>query len=54
MEDCHKEAMLKIDASAKHEFLGWCEGNESTWFLDRPLEKSKIPSNINMILLRRK
>lgn len=46
------KALIKL--SNKFEFLGWWEGTESTWFLDKPLEKSKTPNNINMILLRRK
>jgi SAM-dependent methyltransferase len=46
------KALVKLNS--KFEFLGWWEGNESTWFLDKPLEKSKTPGNINMILLRRK
>lgn len=40
--------------NGKFEFLGWWEGTESTWYLDRPLEKAKTFSNINMVLLRRK
>jgi len=46
------KALVKING--KFEFLGWWEGNESTWFLDKPLEKSKPPNNFNMVLLRRK
>jgi SAM-dependent methyltransferase len=46
------KALVKLNN--KFEFLGWWEGTESTWFLDKPLEKSKTPNNINMILLRRK
>jgi hypothetical protein len=46
------KALLKLDGNFK--FLGWWEGTESTWFLDKPLEKAKTPSNINMVLLRRK
>jgi SAM-dependent methyltransferase len=46
------KALVKLQG--KFEFLGWWEGNESTWFLDKPLEKAKTPSNYNMILLRRK
>lgn len=45
------KALVKLND--KFEFLGWWEGTESTWFLDKPLEDSKTPSNINMILLRR-
>jgi SAM-dependent methyltransferase len=45
------KALVKFNS--KFEFLGWWEGTESTWFLDKPLEESKTPSNINMILLRR-
>ncbi len=45
------KALVKLNN--KFEFLGWWEGTESTWFLDKPLEESKTPSNINMILLRR-
>jgi hypothetical protein len=46
------KALVKLNN--KFEFLGWWEGTENTWFLDKPLEKSKTPSNINMILLRKK
>lgn len=46
------KALVKLND--KFEFLGWWEGTESTWFLDKPLEKAKTPSNINMVLLRRK
>jgi len=46
------KALVKLQD--KFEFLGWWEGNESTWFLDKPLEKAKTPSNFNMVLLRRK
>lgn len=46
------KALVKLNG--KFEFLGWWEGTESTWYLDRPLEKAKPPSNINMVLLRRK
>ncbi len=45
-------ALVKLNG--EFEFLGWWEGTESTWFLDKPLEKSKQPSNINMTLLRKK
>jgi len=45
------KALIKL--SGKFQFLGWWEGSESTWFLDRPLEKVKPPSNFNMVLLRR-
>jgi len=46
------KALVKLNG--KFEFLGWWEGTESTWYLDRPLDKAKPPSNINMVLLRRK
>jgi SAM-dependent methyltransferase len=46
------KALLKLNG--KFDFLGWWEGTESTWYLDRPLEKAKTPNNINMLLLRRK
>lgn len=46
------KALIKLNG--KFEFLGWWEGTESRWFLDKPLEKAKTPSNINMVLLRRK
>jgi SAM-dependent methyltransferase len=49
-----QEFKLLVKLNDKFEFLGWWEGNESTWFLDKPLEKSLKPSNINMVLLRRK
>jgi SAM-dependent methyltransferase len=46
------KALLKLNGN--FEFMGWWEGTESTWFLDKPLEKAETPSNINMVLLRRK
>ncbi|HVP16347.1 MAG TPA: class I SAM-dependent methyltransferase [candidate division Zixibacteria bacterium] len=46
------KALVKLQG--KFEFVGWWEGNESTWFLDKPLEKAKTLSNINMVLLRKK
>jgi len=46
------KALVKLHG--KFEFLGWWEGNESTWFLDKPLERSKTLSNINMVLLRKR
>jgi hypothetical protein len=46
------KTLIRLDG--KFEFLGWWEGTESTWFLDKPLEKAKTPNNINMMLLRRK
>lgn len=49
-----QEFKTLIALNGKFEFLGWWEGTESAWFLDKPLEKAKNPSNINMVLLRRK
>lgn len=49
-----QEFKTLIRLNGKFEFLGWREGTESTWYLDRPLEKAKTLSNINMVLLRRK
>jgi SAM-dependent methyltransferase len=46
------KALVKLNG--RFEFLGWWEGNESTWYLDKPLEKAESPSNFNMVLLRRK
>jgi SAM-dependent methyltransferase len=46
------KALLKLNG--KLDFLGWWEGTESTWNLDKPLEKAKTPSNLNIMLLRRK
>ncbi len=46
------KALVELDGG--FEFLGWWEGTESTWYLDKPLEKAKPPSNFNMVLLRRK
>jgi hypothetical protein len=46
------KALVKFHG--KFEFVGWWEGNESTWFLDKPLEKAKALSNINMVLLRKR
>jgi len=49
-----QEFKLLVKLNGKFEFLGWFEGTESTWFIDKPLEKAENLSNINMILLRRK
>jgi len=49
-----QEFKALIELNGEFEFLGWWEGNESTWFLDKPLEKAKPLSGINMVLLRRK
>jgi len=49
-----QEFKTLIDVNGKFEFLGWWEGTESTWFLNKPLEKAKSPSNFNMVLLRKK
>lgn len=49
-----QEFRALVELNDQFEFLGWWEGTESTWYLDKSLEKSKTPSNINMILLRRK
>ena len=49
-----QEFKTLISLNGKFEFLGWWEGTESTWFLDKPLEKAKSPSNFNIVLLRRK
>ena len=49
-----QEFKALVRLHSKFEFLGWWEGTESTWFLDKPLEKAKTLSNINMVLLRKK
>lgn len=49
-----QEFKTLVVLNGKFDFLGWWEGTESTWFLDKPLEKAKSPSNINMVLLRKK
>jgi len=49
-----QEFRALVELNGRFEFLGWWEGNESTWYLDKPLEKAKSPSNLNMVLLRRK
>jgi hypothetical protein len=49
-----QEFRALVEFNGRFEFLGWWEGNESTWYLDKPLEKAKPPSNLNMVLLRRK
>jgi SAM-dependent methyltransferase len=46
------KALVKLNG--RFRFLGWWEGNESTWNLDKPLEKAESPSNFNMVLLGRK
>ncbi|MGA3111755.1 MAG: class I SAM-dependent methyltransferase [Candidatus Bathyarchaeia archaeon] len=43
-----------IEFNGKFEFLGWWEGTESDWSIDKPIEKAKFPSNLNVVLLRRK
>jgi len=45
-------ALVKLEDN--FEFVGWWEGDESDWFLDKHLEESERPSNFNMVLLRRK
>jgi SAM-dependent methyltransferase len=49
-----QEFKALIELNGRFKFLGWWEGTESTWDLDKPLEKAKPPSNFNMVLLRRK
>jgi SAM-dependent methyltransferase len=49
-----QEFKALVSLNGKFEFIGWWEGTESAWYLDRPLEKAKPLSNINMVLLRRK
>jgi SAM-dependent methyltransferase len=49
-----QEFKALIELNGEFEFLGWWAGNESTWFLDKPLEKAKPLSNINIVLLRKK
>lgn len=49
-----QEFKTLVKLNGKFEFLGWWEGTENTWYLDKPLEKAKFPNNINMVLLRRK
>jgi SAM-dependent methyltransferase len=49
-----QEFKTLIKLHGKFEFLGCWEGTESTWYLDKPLEKTRSPSNINMVLLRKK
>jgi SAM-dependent methyltransferase len=48
-----QEFKTLIALNSKFEFLGWWEGTESTWFLDKPLNRAKTPSNFNMVLLRK-
>lgn len=49
-----QEFKTLIRFNGKFEFLGWWKGTESTWHLDKPLEKPENLDNINMVLLRRK
>ncbi|MEM3536384.1 MAG: class I SAM-dependent methyltransferase [Candidatus Bathyarchaeia archaeon] len=49
-----QEFKTLIKLNGRFEFLGWWEGTESTWCLDKPLEKAEKPSNLNMVLLRKK
>lgn len=49
-----QEFRALVELDKQFEFLGWWEGTESTWYLDKPLEKAKPLNNINMVLLRRK
>lgn len=43
-----------IEIEKHFEFLGWWEGTENAWDLEKPLEQSSPPRNTNMVLLRRK
>jgi len=47
-----QEFKTLVKLNGKFEFLGWWEGDENQWFLDKPLEKSQNP-NMNIVLLRR-
>ena len=49
-----QEFKTLISLNGEFEFLGWWKGTESTWHLDKPLEKPENLDNINMVLLRRK
>lgn len=49
-----QEFKTLIKLNRKFEFLGWWRGTESTWHLDKPIEKPENLDNINMVLLRRK
>jgi SAM-dependent methyltransferase len=49
-----QEFKTLVKLNGKFEFLGWWKGTESTWHLDKPLEKPENLDNINMVLLRRK
>ncbi|MCX8184126.1 MAG: hypothetical protein N3F08_06900 [Crenarchaeota archaeon] len=49
-----QEFKTLIRLNRQFQFLGWLEGFENRFFLDRRLEKAEKPSNINMVLLRRK
>jgi SAM-dependent methyltransferase len=50
-----QEFRTLIDLNGKFEFLGWWDGTENNWFLNRPLEKVKeLNNSANMTLLRRK
>ncbi|HYB75731.1 MAG TPA: class I SAM-dependent methyltransferase, partial [Nitrososphaerales archaeon] len=49
-----QEFKTLIALNNRFEFLGWWEGTDSTWFLNRPLDKARTPSNFNMVLLRRR
>jgi SAM-dependent methyltransferase len=49
-----QEFKTLVRLNGKFEFLGWWEGNESTWLLDKPLENAQTPSNYNIVILRRR
>ena len=50
-----QEFKVLTELNGKFEFLGWWDGTENTWFLNRPLEKiKKLNNSANMVLLRRK
>jgi SAM-dependent methyltransferase len=49
-----QEFKTLVRVNGKLDFLGWWKGTESTWHLDKPLEKPENLDNINMVLLRRK
>jgi hypothetical protein len=48
-----QEFRTLLRVNGNFEFIGWWEGTESTWNLNKPLDQSEHPRNINMVLLRR-
>ncbi len=49
-----QEFKMLVNLNDKFDFLGWWEGDENTWYLNKPIENATEVENINMVLLRKK